>query len=45
MKVAQRDVRRRCLEIHGKQPEFLTKGEASSLIDRMKGGGNGRAAS
>ena len=43
LNVAQRDVRRRCLDLHNKQPEFLTKGEASSLIDGMKGGGNGRA--
>ena len=36
--LAQRELRRRCMESWGKQPEFLSKAEASTLIDQMKNG-------
>ena len=34
--IPQRDVRARCMERWGRQPEFLTRAEASTLIERLK---------
>jgi len=34
--IPQREVRRLCVTDYGRQPEFLSKGEASQLIDQLK---------
>ena len=34
--LAQRDVRQRCMETFGVQPEFMSKQQASEIIDRLK---------